>query len=84
MMTMMTTMTIMMTMITTMMIMTVMSIMTMLMKMMTMTIIGSLRSTTATVDENVTSKYKHGSIKKVFRDYLVSFTSFNMGELSKK
>ena len=43
--------------------------------------LGNLRSTSATVDENVTSKYNL-SLSKVFRDYLVSLTSYNVGEVS--
>ena len=44
---------------------------------------GSLRSTTATVDENVTSKYNMAlALSHVFRDYSVSFTSYNMGKVS--
>lgn len=43
--------------------------------------LGTLRSATGTVDENVTSKYNL-ALSKVFRDYSVSFTSYNMGEVS--
>ena len=43
--------------------------------------LGTLRSTTGTVDENVTSK-SNLAISKVFRDYSVSITSYNMGEVS--
>ena len=38
---------------------------------------------TVMVDENITSKYTF-ALLKVFCDYSVSFTSYNMGEVSQK